>query len=87
MRGSDVTVLSIMWKNHAIFHDSSYRVSSPQIPLNKHELLIAYIFQIIQHLVSNSSKLYFWELSLMFIYFPISLQTKTQEEEKYKSWS
>ena len=35
MRGSDVTVLSIMWKNHAIFHDSSYRVSIPQIPLNK----------------------------------------------------
>lgn len=43
----------------AIFHDSSHCVSSPQIPLNKHELLIAYIFQIIQHLVSTSRKLYF----------------------------
>ena len=67
MRGSDVTVLSIMWKNHANFHDSSYGVCSPQIPPNKHKLLIAYIFQIIQHLVSNSRKPHFWGPSFMLI--------------------
>lgn len=78
MPDSDVIAVNITWKNQVSFHDSFFHVSIPNIPQNRHKLLIAYIFicLYIQFPIQEKEIILF---AYFYAYTPILLQRKIQE--------